>query len=217
MALVKCPDCGTEISTEATACPKCGRPHAAAPAAPARRKTSMFTWVILGLIVFGVLSTVVSRCQQDREAQTQAAAEQARRAALTPQQRADEDAKLAEEAKQRAAATAKETEAKSRHDKNVQKAAVFANVLRKSMRNPDSFKLSEVLIMGDGSVCYTYRAQNGFGGMNVDQAVLGPSSFKTSDQAGFVTAWNKYCGGHTGEDATDYVNYLLEHVLNIAQ
>jgi hypothetical protein len=26
MALVKCPDCGTECSDQANACPKCGRP-----------------------------------------------------------------------------------------------------------------------------------------------------------------------------------------------
>lgn len=26
MALVKCPDCGKEVSTEAKACPHCGRP-----------------------------------------------------------------------------------------------------------------------------------------------------------------------------------------------
>jgi hypothetical protein len=33
MALVKCDDCGHEVSTEAVACPNCGRPMNAAPAA----------------------------------------------------------------------------------------------------------------------------------------------------------------------------------------
>jgi hypothetical protein len=28
MALIKCPDCGSDVSTEAPACPKCGRPIA---------------------------------------------------------------------------------------------------------------------------------------------------------------------------------------------
>jgi len=28
MALTKCGDCGTEVSTEAKACPKCGKPTA---------------------------------------------------------------------------------------------------------------------------------------------------------------------------------------------
>ena len=35
------------------------------------------------------------------------------------------------------------------------------------MRDPDSFKLSSVIIMDKGAVCYEYRAHNGFGGVNV--------------------------------------------------
>ncbi|HEY8132187.1 MAG TPA: zinc-ribbon domain-containing protein, partial [Thermoanaerobaculia bacterium] len=35
MALVKCPDCGRDVSTAAATCPQCGRPMAAvAPPAP---------------------------------------------------------------------------------------------------------------------------------------------------------------------------------------
>lgn len=37
MALMKCPDCEAEISTEAPACPKCGRPNASRQA-PAEKK-----------------------------------------------------------------------------------------------------------------------------------------------------------------------------------
>jgi hypothetical protein len=51
-------------------------------------------------------------------------------------------------------------------------AAAGAIVLRKQMRNPDSFKLASVLRFPDGAVCYEYRAQNGTGGMNVERAVL---------------------------------------------
>ena len=32
MALVKCPDCGREVSEKAPACPHCGRPIASQPA-----------------------------------------------------------------------------------------------------------------------------------------------------------------------------------------
>ena len=38
MALVICPDCGNELSDQAPACPKCGRPTARA-AAPASKTT----------------------------------------------------------------------------------------------------------------------------------------------------------------------------------
>lgn len=43
MALVKCKECGKEVSTQAKACPSCG---AAAP-----KKTSLVTWIVLGFIV----------------------------------------------------------------------------------------------------------------------------------------------------------------------
>jgi hypothetical protein len=45
MALVKCKECGENVSTKATNCPKCG--------AKAPKKTSPLTWAVLGLIVFG--------------------------------------------------------------------------------------------------------------------------------------------------------------------
>jgi hypothetical protein len=58
----------------------------------------------LGLIVFGVCSSVLSKCQQDGEAESRAAAEQARRVKLTPEQRAEEDKQraAAEESKRKA-------------------------------------------------------------------------------------------------------------------
>lgn len=43
MALVKCKECGEQISTKAKSCPKCG---AATP-----KKTSLFTWFVLVFII----------------------------------------------------------------------------------------------------------------------------------------------------------------------
>lgn len=48
MALVKCKECGEEVSTKAKACPKCG--------AKPPKKTSVITWIVLGLIVIGVFA-----------------------------------------------------------------------------------------------------------------------------------------------------------------
>jgi len=48
MALVKCKECGEEVSTQAKTCPKCG--------AKAPKKTSIFTWLVLIFIVFIVYS-----------------------------------------------------------------------------------------------------------------------------------------------------------------
>lgn len=44
MALVKCKECGSEVSTKAKKCPSCG--------AKAPKKTSLVTWFVLAVIVF---------------------------------------------------------------------------------------------------------------------------------------------------------------------
>jgi len=38
MALVKCKECGQEVSQKAGSCPKCG--------APIEKKTSLLTWIV---------------------------------------------------------------------------------------------------------------------------------------------------------------------------
>lgn len=48
MALVKCKECGEEISSKAKVCPKCG--------AKVAKKTSLFTWLVLVIIVFVIYS-----------------------------------------------------------------------------------------------------------------------------------------------------------------
>ena len=50
MALKKCSECGEQISTKAAACPKCG--------AASKKKTSLFTWLVVALIGFAVLGSV---------------------------------------------------------------------------------------------------------------------------------------------------------------
>ena len=58
MALIKCPDCGRDVSTAATACPQCGRPMAAvaAPAAqpvPAGPEQKLWHGTPSWLLLFG--------------------------------------------------------------------------------------------------------------------------------------------------------------------
>ena len=48
MALVKCKECNEEISSKAKVCPKCG--------AKPPKKTSLFTWLVLIIIVFVIYS-----------------------------------------------------------------------------------------------------------------------------------------------------------------
>jgi membrane protein YdbS with pleckstrin-like domain len=71
MALVKCPDCGRDVSTAATMCPQCGRPMAAvaapAPATPVASSGKEETlwhgtpsWLLLlGKIIRAVLVAII--------------------------------------------------------------------------------------------------------------------------------------------------------------
>ncbi len=44
MALIKCKECGAEVSSKAKTCPKCG--------VKVEKKTSIVTWLVLGLVVY---------------------------------------------------------------------------------------------------------------------------------------------------------------------
>lgn len=92
MALTKCSECGHEISKTASACPSCGAKV---------KRTSFVTKLVLGLIVLGVIGSILSERESEQrrsEEAAQAAREQARLAALTPEQRAAEEKRRAAEA-----------------------------------------------------------------------------------------------------------------------
>lgn len=50
MALKKCKECGNEISNKADKCPQCG--------APQKKRTSVFTWIVLIFIIFSVYVSI---------------------------------------------------------------------------------------------------------------------------------------------------------------
>lgn len=84
-------------------------------------------------------------------------------------------------------------------------ASVGAAELKSMMRNPDRFQVNSALVINDTSaVCYEYRAENGFGGMNVERAVLTPKgNLYTSSHDTFVTAWNAQCAKKQGIELAD--------------
>lgn len=79
---------------------------------------------------------------------------------------------------------------------------VFAGqeTLKKIARDPDSLVFERVRYMDDESVCYEYRAKNGFGGMSKGKAVLSNKGFITNDTNGFQSIWSEKCDGKTGEE-----------------
>jgi hypothetical protein len=148
----------------------------------------------------------------DKEAAVHRAAEQARIAALTPEQRAAE-AKQQVEANESTAKSAAAAQAqKDTQERDFNRAKIAAFLLKKTMRDPESFTLESILVMHSGSVCIDYRARNGFNGMNKESAVfLAKGGLKVPSSDGFASAWNRSCaGGNLGTDYTKEVQYVLD-------
>jgi RNA polymerase subunit RPABC4/transcription elongation factor Spt4 len=110
-----------------------------------------------------------------------------------------------------AALTPEQKEAKQKADAALQQAMLGAKTLKQAMRNPDSFKLEQALVIAaTGAACFEYRAQNGFGGMNRGQAVLtgDGKQFKSSDMDGFARLWKRECEGKSGQDYSRTISWV---------
>lgn len=74
-------------------------------------------------------------------------------------------------------------------DLRFNKTLLVVKSIKAALRNPDSAQWNIILANDDASVvCVEYRAQNGFGGMNIEQATFAKGKIQTS-----VSAWNKNC------------------------
>ena len=74
-------------------------------------------------------------------------------------------------------------------EKRFQTTVMVAKSVKASLRNPDSVVWSGILANDDASVvCIEYRAQNGFGGMNLGQIAYVKGKLQTS-----AAVWNKNC------------------------
>lgn len=102
----------------------------------------------------------------------------------------------------------RETPEEQADEKRIETGKLMARIgaieLRGAMRNPASFELVQALLMKDGTICYTYRAQNGFGGMNLEAGVMDAKSghLKVDGVSGFESSWNHRCAHKTGKDVT---------------
>ncbi|HEY3658239.1 MAG TPA: hypothetical protein VGL34_24990 [Steroidobacteraceae bacterium] len=136
MALVKCRECGKQISSDAEACPSCGRKKPKA--------TSTLTWIIAGIFAFSII-TAISNSGKSEDA------EAARLAAMTPEQRASEaTVKAATEKRSSAQYACKEFVKRSLNDPD---AAQFddASAYFTEKQAVDKFRVE-----------VTVRAKNGF-------------------------------------------------------
>ena len=77
-----------------------------------------------------------------------------------------------------------------------QRTVAVVRSIKASLREPSSVQWEGILRNDDATVvCVTYRARNGFGGMNLEQAAYANGRISTS-----AAAWNKHCAGKTLTD-----------------
>ena len=198
MALVKCRDCGKDISKRAEACPHCGHK-------PCRRRlfTRFFT-VCFGLPV----AITVFACYLV----TNAAAPNSETSGSFTYQPTLPEPEITEAAPPKPETYAQRV-ARTKRERAAQRAMSGAIALKKMMRDPESFKLESALVMeSTGGVCYEYRSKNGFGGVNAGQAVLSADlkNFKTSEDHGFATLWDKECANRRGTETAAGLGWLLK-------
>jgi hypothetical protein len=80
-------------------------------------------------------------------------------------------------------------------------------------RDLASLRFANVRVMSEtGSVCFTYRAQNGFGSMGFEQTAYDArrKSMVTHDDSSFREDWNAMCGSKASTDITEEAQRTLE-------
>lgn len=193
MAISTCRECKADVSTEAATCPHCGVPSPA----PAKAKFNGCAIAVVAILAIGLVGALFDL--------------------MTPKQSAvqsntppDTHAGL----DQQAAADPPPTPEQEERQAIIRMATMAAELVHRNLRNPDSFKLHSVLVTEKGAVCYEYRAQNGFGGMNLEHGVVDQkrSVFTIEGQEDFEPAWNRACRNKEGDDITSEVKQLLSSV-----
>lgn len=96
-------------------------------------------------------------------------------------------------------------------DKELQLAIAAGLVLKKQLKDPSSFKVTDFVIYHDGAACYEYSAKNSFNATLASKAVfLPPAALLTSERDGnkFVKAWNSTCTRGGGASRAGGLNLL---------
>lgn len=181
MALIKCHECGKDISTEAKTCPACGA-KVKKPKKPVG-PVGFFFVLVFGMVVYAMVSESENKAQREAD-------ETARERAKTPEQRAKEKAQSA------------------KRDAQLQAAAVGALALKRAMKDPTAFDLTSLVLKPNGTACYEYRAKNSFGAILPSSAVLSASGkmlVQEKDGNAFVSLWNKECTSAGGDEIAHFL------------
>ena len=98
-----------------------------------------------------------------------------------------------EEAAVKAAQAARQAEVDLKANIRERQVGAMVGVVKSSLRAPDSLKVRSVIVLKDGTICMSYSAQNGFGGMNTEKIAANTTG---------VVDYSKNCNGKSGIDET---------------
>lgn len=184
MTLSTCPECGAAVGEGELVCPSCGvalPKAAAAPSDAIAEKKSLGSFPMLpvlvgALLVVGVIAAVWSAHQHKKAA----------------------DAAMAPSAEQR-----ERNDADAKRQDSIRRAMLGSIMLHDAQLHTDGYGVDRAMLMDDGTVCYSYHAQNASGGTDAKTAVLLPDSqVLQADVGSGQPALSKTCAEQTGMDVT---------------
>lgn len=171
-------------------CKECGKPisHKASVCphcGRGYRRTSTFTWIMAAVIAVMFIGWLVSPSQAPHV--------QSATAAASPS-----------EAPRSAVSELTEAQRSS--------LASGIGYLFEHARNPASFDLTNARIMKrSNNVCFTYRAQNGYGGLEIEQASYSPkvNLMNVPGESSFREDFNRQCSDRLSIDVTEAAQEIL--------
>lgn len=186
MSLILCPECSQQISNTAPTCPHCGFNNSHQQKKPKISSTDAIT----GIFVLGFLGWLFWPSTPNINQSSTPPANHVAQAAAAPAPQP----------------TPEEIAVKAREDIRDERVIKTALYIKKRLRDPDSL-VWEVFQSNDTGdlLCISYRARNGFGGMDREQAVVvGTKISKTPSNI------KKHCSsGAASTNVKDYVNAVL--------
>lgn len=197
MALIKCHECGKDVSSEAAACPNCGaKPKKPEPTE--QKKKFGFWQAVIFLCIMGVIISVFDKQPSDK-LQTTATPASAPTPAATPEPAPAKELSK-EEMDEQIALLQKEWEAAEKKKNAMHPierysiAAEVAKAIKSSANDPKSVEFEAAVSNPEGTVmCFVFRGKNTFGALVKQDAIFINS--KIISGADNPKTWDKNCTG----------------------
>lgn len=149
-------------------------------------KTRIGVWIFGAVALFVTVKCTMDGMTREDKASAKRIEAAATEAAMTPAEKASA-----------AAAQAAKVRREALYQEGVSRARLATGTLKAAMKDPDSFKVSQALLMDNGAVCIVYRAKNSFAAVVPNSAVAASGAAGVSRSA---ADFNRLCAKQSGID-----------------